>query len=134
MQTRGGKSHMTKKKRRTAPGLVADRSLEVQGTPHKCLLQSSLWKRGATDSIWRGMGMGLLDKGPNAFCGTVDGHPEESDRVTVGAVTPVLAGLALADGCLRATQTASDHLELMYNGGPCELRQQCKRSGRLSRW
>jgi hypothetical protein len=67
MQTRGGKSHMTKKKRRTAPGLVADRSLEVQGTPHKCLLQSSLWKRGATDSIWRGMGMGLLDKGFNAF-------------------------------------------------------------------
>jgi hypothetical protein len=38
-----------------------------------------------------------------------------------------MAGLALADGCLRATQTASAHLELKYNGGPCELKQQCKR-------
>jgi hypothetical protein len=50
------KSHMTKKKRRTAPGLVADRSREVPGTPHKRPATVSLGKRGAINSIWRGMG------------------------------------------------------------------------------
>lgn len=39
------KSHMTKKKRRTAPGLVADRSREVPGTPHKRPATVSLGKR-----------------------------------------------------------------------------------------
>jgi len=33
---------MTKKKRRTAPGLVADRSCEYRGTPHKRLATVSL--------------------------------------------------------------------------------------------
>jgi hypothetical protein len=32
-----------------------------------------------------------------------------------------MAGLALADGCLRATQTASAHLELKYNGDHVSL-------------
>jgi hypothetical protein len=63
------------------------------------------------------MGHGSARQGAQCICGTVDGHPEESDRVILVAVTPVLTWLALANGCLRVTQTASSHLELMCTNG-----------------
>ena len=74
------------------------------------------------------MGMGLLNKkGPNAFAAQVDGHPEESDRVTVVQSRLCRLRWLLRTGCLRGTQIASAHLELISNGGPCELKEQCKR-------
>lgn len=73
---------MTKKKRRTAPGLVADRSCKYRAHHTKGLLQSHLEERcDKLDLAWDGHGSAR--QGAQCICGTVDGHPEESDRVTV---------------------------------------------------
>jgi hypothetical protein len=66
---------MTKKKRRTAPGLVADRSRESTGHTIQMLATVSLRREVRQTRFGVGMGMGLPDKGPNAFAGTVDGYP-----------------------------------------------------------
>ena len=102
------------------PWLSADRSCEYRE------YYSLSWKRGAVDSIWRRIGIGLPNEAQCIY-GTTNGHPGRIRSSDHDAVTPGMAGLAIADGCLRATQTVSAHLELMYNGGPCELREQCKR-------
>jgi hypothetical protein len=60
---------------------------------------------------------------------------EGSESSDHGAVTPVLTGLAFADSCLKSDPNGvcSFGIDAQW-GGPCELRQQCKRAGRLSRW
>jgi hypothetical protein len=72
---------MTRRKRRTAPGLVQIVHVSTGYTTQNthCSLTR---KGGAIDLIWRRIGIGLPNKAQCIY-GTANSHPEESERVTM---------------------------------------------------
>jgi hypothetical protein len=73
---------MTRRKRRTAPGLVQIVHVSYRAHNTQITRYSLTWKRGVIDLIRRRIGIGLLNKAQCIY-GTANDHREEADRVTI---------------------------------------------------